>query len=537
MSLDDLPGPRNNHKRSWRMPKKARWYPLYTNNDDFKYWFDNLARGSPSTAIEYAKVLNRYIKLNKTTINALTETIKTDSDQFEKQLMGFIGKLEQKGYAPAYINNYLKIVTSWSSWHGVTPVRKIKISNKNLTPTLVNEQVPTIVQVNEIRANASTRGRICIGAVAYSGLRPEVLGHQRFEDGLKLGDLPELDIETLEFRNIPALVIVRQELSKAGHIYRSFFPANLCRDIEAYLKRRRDQGEKLTKDSALVAVAGSHRDKGQRVALGRSSGHIVAAIVSRDIRKAMRPTYDWRPYVLRSYFSTRLLLAVSNGDLNNNYRVYWMGHKGDMSAHYSSNKSVLPVDLVENMRAAFQRCSPYLVGGGDSEESLRRKMLLDTARMLGLDGSKVEAIEAVLDSVDSVEKAIKLISASGLMVTPGVDDQARLRDSLGAVDGEFIVVQGDVNLLEYVKQGYSFVKKVDQMPDASVFDEEWMTPGGEVMGLGDKVHAMVYADGNVELRGESDVLDELISDIEKLGIIISTKEMEPHYLLKRSSIE
>jgi hypothetical protein len=363
MSLDDLPGPRNGYRRNWEMPANSKWYPLYKENEDFKLWFDNLARGSPSTAIEYAKTLNRYIHLKNKTLTQLTTTIKENQDLFEKQLMGFIGELEQKNYAPKYINNYAKILTSWAKWNRVNLVRKIKISNRNHTPTLVNEKVPTIKQVAEIKSNASSRGRISIGATAYSGLRPEVLGHPRYEDGLKLGDLPELDIETLEFNVTPPQVIVRRELSKAGHTYRTFLTPSTCRDIHVYLKRRRDLGEELKHESPLVAVASSHRKKGQHMVQGRTSGHIVSAVVSRDIRKAMRPTYNWRPYVLRSYFSTRLLLAVSEGTLDNNYRIYWMGHTGNMSATYSTNKARLPDDLVENMRAAYQRCVPYLFMG------------------------------------------------------------------------------------------------------------------------------------------------------------------------------
>jgi len=41
--------------RGWRMPTNARWYHLYMENEDFKLWFDNLARGSPTTAVEYAQ--------------------------------------------------------------------------------------------------------------------------------------------------------------------------------------------------------------------------------------------------------------------------------------------------------------------------------------------------------------------------------------------------------------------------------------------------------------------------------------------------
>lgn len=56
-------------------------------------------------------------------------------------------------------------------------------------------RIPSREQVSEILRNASIRGRICIGGLAYAGLHPESLGHQRFSDGIKMGDLPELDLK------------------------------------------------------------------------------------------------------------------------------------------------------------------------------------------------------------------------------------------------------------------------------------------------------------------------------------------------------
>jgi hypothetical protein len=37
-----------------------------------------------------------------------------------------------------------------------------------------------------------------------------------------------------------------------------------------------------------------------------------------------------------------------------------MGHKGDIEARYSANKSVLPPDMVEDVRKAYKECEPLL---------------------------------------------------------------------------------------------------------------------------------------------------------------------------------
>jgi len=55
--------------------------------------------------------------------------------------------------------------------------------------------------------------------VAQSGLRIEALGNYLGNDGLRVSDLLELAVKdgVVEFAQVPAIVIVRRELSKARH--------------------------------------------------------------------------------------------------------------------------------------------------------------------------------------------------------------------------------------------------------------------------------------------------------------------------------
>jgi hypothetical protein len=64
----------------------------------------------------------------------------------------------------------------------------------------------------------------------------------------------------------------------------------------------------------------------------------------------MRPRYTWRPYVLRAYCDTQLLLAESNGRLSHAYRAFFMGHKGDIEARYTTNKGRLTPQMMVDLR-------------------------------------------------------------------------------------------------------------------------------------------------------------------------------------------
>ena len=93
----------------------------------------------------------------------------------------------------------------------------------------------------------------------------------------------------------------------------------------------------------------------------------------------MRPRFKWRPYVLRAYFDAQMLLAESHGKIAHPYRVFFMGHKGDIEARYTTNKGILPKNLVEDMRRAFKESSEYLETTPRSETD-KKEMLLEMWR-------------------------------------------------------------------------------------------------------------------------------------------------------------
>ncbi len=75
--------------------------------------------------------------------------------------------------------------------------------------------------MKKILFSADKNARVAVALVANAGLRPEVLGDYKGNDGLMVGDFPEMKIEQGEvsFKKIPTLIVVRPELSKARHQY------------------------------------------------------------------------------------------------------------------------------------------------------------------------------------------------------------------------------------------------------------------------------------------------------------------------------
>jgi len=339
------------------LPRRARWAHLL-DDPNFRRWFENLAAGSEVTAFERARVLYRFLKMTGLTHQELVEMAKRDVREVEDLLMDFVAKLRREGKAPGYIENYLKAVRSWLEFNGIRLVRKIKVGNRNLRPTVEEERVPSKDELRRILSYASDRARVAIALMAFAGLRPETLGNMRGTDGLKVKDFPEMEIKdgSVEFKRIPTMIVIRPELSKAGHKYFTFLCEEGCEYLKAYLEKRMAMGEVLTPESPIIAVKQGYESHGR----GRkTTRHITTKSITQEIRKAMRPLFKWRPYVLRAYFDTQLMLAESHGKISHAYRQFFMGHKGDIEAIYTVRKR-LPQNIIEDMRAAYARCEEYL---------------------------------------------------------------------------------------------------------------------------------------------------------------------------------
>ena len=92
--------------------------------------------------------------------------------------------------------------------------------------------------------------------------------------------------------------------------------------------------------------------KGKRVA---GSKFIVTRNVSREIRRALRPGFEWRPYVLRAYFDSQMLLAENRVKSLRHIKLLDKGHSGDVEeARYTTRKGCLPDQMIEDMRKRFE---------------------------------------------------------------------------------------------------------------------------------------------------------------------------------------
>ncbi|MFZ0892454.1 MAG: site-specific integrase [Thermoplasmata archaeon] len=369
------------------MPRIGTPNATLLEDPDVRRWFENLARGSRATADINLRRLDALCKSLETTP---TELALLNEKQLHDRFLDFVSAEEKRGVAGSYIVRTMKAGKSWLLHNGKKLDRPIRVRGAKDTPSLRDERVPTQEELRKILLAGTPRIRSAVALVAFSGVRSEVLGNYLGNDGLKLGDFPELKvgIDSVKFVMVPALVHVRPELSKNSAGYVSFLSEEGCDYVAQYLADRLRAGERLGPDADLI-----HPDRaGKRF--------IRTLNIGDAIRTAIRGAgFKWRPYVLRHYFDTQLLTAESKGRVAHDFRVYWMGHVGSIDARYTTNKRHLPKELLDEMRAAYKRCEPFL-STVPSRNEAEAQSKIAKVMLMGLGYTEKELATVDFDNLD-----------------------------------------------------------------------------------------------------------------------------------------
>ncbi len=350
--------------------KQSPYYHMLEEDDNFRRWVESLERGSILTASVYFRrmgLLCRDLRVTPAAIAAMSV----------KEARGFIhdaiSSLEGSRNVGSTIEGYVKAVKSWMMWNDVQVPGRIKIYRASENPTVENEVTPVREELRRILEVATLRGKVTCSMMAFGAFRPEVFGNFVGDEGLVVGDMPEMKVQhvldgrgevvdgKVSFGAVPAMVVVRKSLSKVGHQYFAFLPEEGCRYLKNYLEwrmrpkavtrpmndGRRPQvitlpGERLGPDSPLIAAL---KIKG--------STFVTTTKIREEIKQAiLRAGFQWRPYVLRRYFEVCMMSAEHDRLILSEWRQFWMGHGGTIESTYSVNKR-LPQEVIERMRQAY----------------------------------------------------------------------------------------------------------------------------------------------------------------------------------------
>ena len=107
---------------------------------DVKRWYENLIRGSQSTADVRLRGLGRFCYHFSLTPKTLLEKSEKEISDI---MMDYVTELEKQGKAGSYIDSCLKPVKSWLKYNSMVLTRPIKIRNAKIPTTLKFQRTPS----------------------------------------------------------------------------------------------------------------------------------------------------------------------------------------------------------------------------------------------------------------------------------------------------------------------------------------------------------------------------------------------------------
>ncbi len=419
-------------------------YATLLENKVLKRWYDNVARGSIITADVYLRRLGHFCKELNVAPNRLLEM---KEEELYDLFLDTVSRMEQKGHTGSYIHSTIKAIKSWLLHNRIQVRGRIRIRGAQDAPTLKEERTPIKSELQRILLSGDEKSRSICVLLAHGGFRPETIGDYKGTDGLTIRDFPEISItdKAVTFLKIPTIVVVRKELSKARHQYFTFIGQEACNYIKDYLEARIRDGENINSKSAIITPKGKMKPFIRTANIGDAA---------RDcIRKAGFP---WRPYVLRCYFDTQLMLAESKGWVLRDYRQFWMGHKGDIENRYTTNKQKLPETVIEDMRTAYERGEELLRTIDEpstSEEKLRQSIQKQLLMVAGLSEEDVNKLELSKFSDEEIQAILKQKLLAGIV---GEKEHNPVIDS----HRQKVVSVQETNA--YLERGWEYVAKLSE---------------------------------------------------------------------------
>jgi len=407
-----------------------------------KRWYENIGRGSASSADEWLRRLGYIQDRFKLTPKRLAKMSEKAAWDF---VLDVVSSLEKEGKRSEYIANYVKALKSWWRYCGKKVDKKVNLRKDSYEGKYSEEVPPTNDELRRILDMADARAKVAISTIAFGGTRLEALGSFRGDDGLELRDFPELTLSKgkISLGKVPTLVRVRSSISKAGHAYLTFLCQQACDYLVSYLEWRVQNGEQLGLHSPVFTATPQ-----QPKYLGK---HVRTINVGDSIRKAIREAgYMWRPYVLRRYFESRMQNAEQDRVVIHSWIGFWSGWKGDISSVYTTRKA-LPQDHIEKMRDAYAKAADkYLVTS--KRESVSQDLMVATfnRQFLTMAGYGEEEIEKMGDLSQLVPQQIQEMIQKKSMQSLGLNGNGHQK----------VVPIGDVK--NWILEGWEFVQ---QLPD------------------------------------------------------------------------
>ena len=388
-------------------------------NPLIRSWWEARSLRSRLNADQLLRQLGLLLERLDLTPEKVADLARKGPDHLRDLLVKDAASLKREGRLDSYIRQFSAGLKSYLRFHRV-PFDGFPSLSPIHGASLTAERVPSPEELGRVLDKLSLRGRVSALFMAHSGVRPGVLAAYQGEGGLTLGDLPDLKFgPPISFVGRPFVVRVPAGLSKTRSAYTTFGSSQLETALVAYLEERGASGEKLGPASPVIAAnptRGAALLSQQQARFPR--GFLTTTAMVKEVRDVLHATVPdgtrWRPYVLRSYCSTRLLMAEGAGKITRDLREAILGHDTGVAGRYHVGKT-WGAELLKEARASYKRAEAYLLTnaappGSDQEAVTRALKLLLQAR--GVPAEKLKNIDLANKTDEEVIELLKTVGAA-----------------------------------------------------------------------------------------------------------------------------
>jgi len=367
------------------------------------------------------------------------ELVKLSVEEASSLCQSFTDSLMDKGCSVRYVNACQAYLMTFFRENGFEGARELKTEHYYQPARYKKkpEYIPTPDEIYKMAyASGSPKNRAIIFALYTAGLRNSTLRAIRYGDVRK--EL-EMGLNVIKIEVYPEMKELDPKACKGNIPYYTFIDPTTVKALREYLRERVEKFGSIEDDEPLFCSdSNALRLEEQRKTPVSPNG--LEEMVKKSARRAgIERWMDVTPKCLRTAFES----ALRNSGLDVKDQEFLMGHilPGSQDPYYDKTK-------VEDLRRKYAQVNFFPQTGFLTEE-MRKRQLLDTARLLGFGEERIRRLEEILARAKSVDEAITEFRK--LQEEP--DDPPR-KNSVK-------IVKGDQALIEHIEKGWILIKELN----------------------------------------------------------------------------
>jgi len=369
---------------------------------------------SENSVNTYSRSLARFLDYTGFSAEELAMKVKDGTVNVVDSLNHWLDDLNAKDIAPRSQKVY---------YHSVRKFVEVTVPEAQVNWKLV--ELPKTWSVEEDRPPTKQEMKDILN---HGNLKDRALILLAVSSGLREGTIVELQVGDVDFDAYEdvAVVKVRPEAAKQRIAYVTFTTPEAKNALKHYLDlKKRRKGEKET-------------------SLFNCKTDAIRARWNRLLRKAdraqkKRKFHQLHFHTLRKYFRTNLELA----GVSTSFRERLLGHKGE----YLDESYFKPQmqELLNEYRKAIPNLT--ILEPLAEYEDIRKRQLLDTARLMGFGEEKLKRLEEVLARAKTTDEAIK--------------EFKKLSENQAQNNNNVKIVRGEKELLKHLENGWNLTKELN----------------------------------------------------------------------------